>query len=482
MSKTAILKAFLVPPLLALSLLGCNTGTITDDDGTEAPPHTQGGNSSDPSNPNGSGTDPGVDPAPDPTVARTSVEPTESSEELLNPERGYYVGYNLVGGGSAASLRAGGHTLAIALVRLDDYRTTDIDAAFLSRLTAGFAQVRAAGIKVVLRFTYNSSYADDASRTQILRHIEQLTPILAENVDVIAVLQAGFIGAWGEWHSSTNGLENDADRTAILNALLAAMPPQRGVQVRTPMYKEAAFPGGALAAGEAYSGTSRARVGHHNDCFLASSSDYGTYASPVDYWEDYTATDGQFTAIGGETCHVYEAKTNCEAAVATMAGLHWSYLNEEYNKDVLAVWNASGCAQTVIDRLGYRFAATRITHDDVVARGGTLHVDLEIANRGFAAPFNARPVEVVITNGTTRVVERLDVDARRFAPGVTTTFSAAIAVPASLPPGTYSIAVRMPDADDRLADDARYAIRLANTDVWDEATGDNVLVRTLRVE
>ncbi len=32
-----------------------------------------------------------------------------------------------------------------------------------------------------------------------------------------------------------------------------------------------------LAANEAFNGTDKARIGFHNDCFLASADDYGTY-------------------------------------------------------------------------------------------------------------------------------------------------------------------------------------------------------------
>ena len=79
-------------------------------------------------------------------------------------------------------------------------------------LNSIFADIREAGVKAIIRFAYNQGpYPDsepDASKAQILRHIEQLAPLLQNNADVIAWLEAGFIGAWGEWHTSTNGLDN----------------------------------------------------------------------------------------------------------------------------------------------------------------------------------------------------------------------------------------------------------------------------------
>jgi len=52
-----------------------------------------------------------------------------------------------------------------------------------------------------VRFAYNqdqTSPYNEPSKAQILAHIEQLKPLLDQNADVIAVLQQGFIGAWGE--------------------------------------------------------------------------------------------------------------------------------------------------------------------------------------------------------------------------------------------------------------------------------------------
>src|SRR5690606_34540125 len=161
------------------------------------------------------------------------------------------------------------------------------------------------------------------------------------------------------WHGSTNGLDNDEDRGDILRAMLAAMPETRAIQVRAPMFKEGSFGGGPLAADEAWSGSDRARLGHHNDCFLASSSDYGTYASPVSDWKDYVATDGRYTPIGGETCAVNEPRSACGEATGEMETAHWSYLNRQYNVSVLDRWEDQGCADDVERRLGYRLAFAR---------------------------------------------------------------------------------------------------------------------------
>ena len=148
-----------------------------------------------------------------------------------------------------------------------------LDDALLDSLSAGLAAVRAVGIKVTMRFVYNDGFDPDAPKARVLEHIQQVKPLLAANADVIAAFQAGFIGAWGEWHSSTNGLATPQNRKDILLAFLDAVPASRSVQIRTPMFKDEIFPGGALGSAEAFTGSARARTGHHNDCFLASVDD-----------------------------------------------------------------------------------------------------------------------------------------------------------------------------------------------------------------
>lgn len=387
-----------------------------------------------------------------------------TDDDFPNPERGLYDHVDLVRGGDFSDVRAAGRTLAYAGVHLDEWRDAPLDAALLSDLDAGFADVRAAGIKVILRFVYNDGLDEgDASKARILAHLEQLAPVLAANADVIAVVQAGFIGAWGEWHASTNGLDNPTDRAEILAAIVAAVPPSRMTQVRTPMFKDEAY-GGPITDG--FDGSDAARVGHHNDCFLASTSDFGTYETPIETWKDFVAAEGRFTPVGGETCAVNASRTDCPEATAELERLHWSYLNALYHPDVLAGWSDQGCLDDVSRRLGYRFELVDAAHSERVAPGGILHVQVTVRNVGYAALFNARPVVVVLGSETAAI----DVDPRLWEPGTPMTLNVRLRVPADLVPGTHRLALRLPDP--LLADDA-YAIRFANEGVWQAP--DNVL-------
>ena len=71
-----------------------------------------------------------------------------------------------------------------------------------------------------------------------MEHLDQLKPFLEKNKDLILVVQAGMIGAWGEWHSSIQGLENSEEtKAAVLEKLLSVVPVERNVQVRLPEFK-----------------------------------------------------------------------------------------------------------------------------------------------------------------------------------------------------------------------------------------------------
>jgi hypothetical protein len=407
----------------------------------------------------------------------------ELSEPIANPERGLMRVIDVFDRGDIRWAAASGATLANAHVRLDEYRDRPLVASYLEDLEAGLDDVREAGLKLVLRFQYNAApRAPDAPLSVVRQHLEQLAPLLARNADVIAVVQAGFLGAWGEGHSSTEGLDTPEARAAVLRGLLDALPAERMVQVRTPAYKEALFPGGPVDEAAAHDGSDRARVGHHNDCFLASDDDDGTYADEPARWKGYVAADGRFTVVGGETCRPNPPRTGCAAALAELRAHHWSYLNAAYHPDVVAGWKRGGCLDAIARDLGYRLVLRTARFPAAVMPGETLALELVIENTGYAAPYNPRPVYLVLGRGATRLALPLPaLDPRRWHGGTRAVVTASVRIPAELPPGAYRLALWLPDPSPRLAPRPAYAIRFATRDVWDPDEGVNVLTESLRV-
>jgi hypothetical protein len=419
--------------------------------------------------------------------ART-ITYARSSAEIINPERGFFWPVDLFSTDSFATARTThGASLVRSYARLDAYRAQDLPQSLLDTFDARMAAARTAGVKIVLRFAYNfgpyPNSEPDASLAQIKRHIAQLQPHLRKNADVIAWVEAGFVGAWGEWHTSTNGLDTNINaKRDVASALLVALPVTRSIQLRYPADIRALY-GASFTAGDAFSGSDKSRIGHHNDCFVSSDDDVGTYerdGSTIAQDKALIAAYGAYTPIGGETCAPNPPRSNCPTALAELEAHSWTEINLDYEQTIIAAWRSGGCFETIRNRLGYRLALESASVPLTLTRGSRATLTLRIANVGFARPMNQRPAFIVL-DGPTRRALPITVDARGWAAGATHTITANIDVPADLTPGNYALAFWLPDASPALRDDPRYAIQLANTGVWNPVTGTNTLASEVPV-
>jgi len=255
----------------------------------------------------------------------TTVTYVPSSAVISNPERGFFkhsssgsTSYNLLSQSSLTNYRLNSNiTLIYRNFRLNNFVDSAISDAFLVNMQADFNAMRNAGLKCIIRFTYSSDDQApvlDATKSRMISHIQQLKPVLQANGDVISVMEAGFIGAWGEWYytdqaefggygfnQTTLTSANYGHRKDILSALLTAIPANRMIQIRTPYFKRNIFQQNAITDNQGFSGSEIARIGHHNDCFLADNTDSGTYSNiAIDY--PYLAQESKFLPVGGETC------------------------------------------------------------------------------------------------------------------------------------------------------------------------------------
>jgi hypothetical protein len=407
--------------------------------------------------------------------------PTDAS--FPNPERGGCVYINdseLFSEGVLQEIRQKGYTLAFASIPLDSYRRGNISRDFLQNLERGFANARKAGVKVIPRFKYTDD--GDAPLSTVLRHIDQLTPALRRNADVIAAMQAGFIGSYGEWHSSANGLEGCLNAQKVLERLLKALPPSRAIELRQPVFKAWALE--VIKYGKDAAALS-SRLGHHNDCLGANATDAGTYPSDeIEEWKAYVADDLPNTPVGGETCPAQGERMTCFAAEVEMRRLRWSHLsvsNESYDKGVISGWRAGGCFDRILRNLGYRFALKKASWSSDAVAGGSLHVQASIINSGYAAPINERPVYAMIEGAGLCFAAKLPTDARSFLPGETSELSYDLSLPTAIPAGKYRLSLWLPDPAQTLMKDPRFAIRFANVGTWRDERGANVLTENLTI-
>lgn len=439
----------------------------------------------------------GTPTLPETPSTNKEVTYTPSYEVFANPERGfliqtYYTSSDLSSTLSANTVRNNrlneNITLYLHSYYLTDYMESDINQAFLDRMERNFQALREGGGKVVLRYSYKYDDSEsakpwDASPYWVGRHIDQLAPYWEAYGDVILCLQAGFIGVWGEWYYTSNFTfdpKTDEDfepRWEVVNHLLEALPEDRQLALRTPAFKmryldmqgESVTP---LTANEAYKTTAKARLCGHNDCFVASSTDYGTYLSEED--RTFWAEDTRYTLMGGETCAECEL-SNGANAIKEMEKFHWTYINEGYHSGVLDSWETDGSMTEIKRRLGYRFVLEKATFS--IQEEKTCEVTLKLSNQGFAALANPRDVELILVNKnnpTLKYVYPQQVDPRFWMPGVSTEVQLTAALD-GLQKGTYEVYLNLPDPYSTLHDNPLFSIRLANTNMWNENTGYNYL-------
>lgn len=438
-----------------------------------------------------------------------TVDYQASNAIIANPERGfdhtinthYYAdgtGYTPLDEQTLAGYRADGITQIVRVFYMEKFaHTQKLDRAWLRLVQQDFNTARKAGISIITRFAYAEGTTwpytppyGDADLPTVLAHIRQLTPLLRHNSDVIPVLQSGFIGLWGEGYYTDYFASDPANpgvltatdwakRRAVVQAELKALPADRSIQLRTMAMKQQIVgvptgTAGALTEQEAYQNTAKARIGHHNDCFLAAPDDWGTFLSdPITLDQEYLAQDSRYVPVGGETCNVDPPRSEWPTASAEMARYHYSYLNRDYLTDVLDSWGQTGIDETA-KRLGYRFVMINSTVSD----GGRRHparASVQVQNVGWAAPYNRRPAYLVLTSGHRTVRIPFHSDSRRWAAGTTTTIS----TPVITAPGHYHAYLALPAADRRTAHDPKYAVQTANTGTWDAARGLNDLQQTV---
>ncbi|HEY0092104.1 MAG TPA: DUF4832 domain-containing protein, partial [Flavobacterium sp.] len=382
--------------------------------------------------------------------------------------------------------------LILRVFYLEDFVSSPISSSYLTNIQSDFAKVRNAGIKCIVRFAYSddndNGAPQDATKAQILAHIAQLAPILQANADIIPVMQAGFIGAWGEWYYTDNFGINPtqadyANRKDVVNALLAALPAGKMVQIRTPALKQKTYSAtSALSLTQAFTNTSVARIGHHNDCFLASEDDYGTYnniATEYPYLEQET----KYVPMGGETCALNAPRSECSSAVSEMAKFHWSYLNLDYHPGVISEFEADNCFSTIENRLGYRFEMVSASFPQTANVNLPITFTLKIKNLGFATPYNSRTAYLVLRNTVTdaEFSVPLNTNPRFWNAGTSTNVNESVTLPSNIVAGTYKMYLHLPDSNPSIAHRPEYAIRMANDLTWDPVKGYNDLKHTINI-
>ena len=399
-----------------------------------------------------------------------------------------------------------GVTVSQAYCYLTQYFDRPIGQEKLDALQASFDRARRDGVKFLLRFAYEC-VPDSPGPTgeQILKHIAQLTPIVRKNIDVIYCLQTGWVGQWGEFHTSVNGIEKDPVLVGkIVKATLEMLPKGHFTMMRRVAYKRTALAqlgdSREIDAKTAWTDAPHARIGFFNDGTLANWHDGATfpgeepYAAPGNGEFDQVMREGPYMPVDGELfwtdqadCRIF---ANALRAIERFRDQHYttfslvhgnSELDKSRNPGTIDLWKktpvtADYLAEAGVDfdpdyfagvpfRTGYEFIRDhlgyRLKLEEVTRKpeGDSLVVTARIHNYGFATPVKARQVVWAVVDAKGGVTEYpADAGCRTLLSGTTQAFTAKIP---SLKAGER-LALWLPDAASGLRLRPEYAIRLAN--------------------
>jgi len=399
---------------------------------------------------------------------------------LMNPERGlrFEIGTGRIAsdevkqGADSANWPfrqwlADGVSVGQGYCYLTQFHNSPISDEKLVAIQRDFDILRGLGLgaKFLLRFAYESDgVMHGPTAEQICRHMEQLRPVLDRNWDVIYVLQIGWVGLWGEFHTAIQNTENDPAKTAmIVEGTLDLLPPDRRTMMRRMAYKKRNLQTlgcmEEVTAETAYSQRPAARIGFFNDGTLAGVNDGFTfpdppYAAPGNWEFDYLCREAPYLPVDGELFWTLHDAPTAEESRLPYRGLDMTYCSAQkaierfrlhhystfsyvhgfsgLEKPIYGTIDAwketpitaeeldagnfpyspdyfAGAERTAFeyirDHLGYRLEALQARFDSSVTAGGRMRAEVTLVNRGFAAPVNPREFYFVLAHPDGAVYE-----------------------------------------------------------------------------
>ena len=429
--------------------------------------------------------------------------------DLLNPERGIY--YWTAREGDPHSLV--GEWLYLGAVCDEELIWEGGSAGTSPVLTAYAERLRShrdGGRKVVFRARYDTPGSDGlngcgvfqaASEALMRRHVEAVAAMLADYREVVAFVEAGYLGRWGEWNTAGFDAaaapvladpERRRDFLAFVIASYRAAGLGRFVGARRPIF--------ARELAEAHP-TEGEWVSLYDDCFMTNATDMGTYSNAegdnpfnfatVTEARAFAETLSSHAPFGGETCPSEAPRwADCANMVGPRsepATLHMSYLHGGWAPDARETWEGGGCYDEIKRRLGYRFELRSVVYPREVLPGESARVTLVIGNTGWSRSHHPRRAHLVLRPAVGEPwVVSADLPGYRSTPGNVRGEAlrdwlpgeeATFAVEFVPPPGAYALELLLPDPD--RPEIEAYAIALASLrdgePLFDRARGTNPL-------
>ncbi|MDD3221592.1 MAG: DUF4832 domain-containing protein [Lachnospiraceae bacterium] len=235
-------------------------------------------------------------------------------------------------------------------------------------------------LSVIFRAAYDfSGQYEDPEFDVMLGHIEQISPVLNAHKECLMGVQAGMIGAFGEWTQSKY-MDTKRYRMEILEAWEEFLDDRIDISVRRQKFIREAVEWGIDTE----------RIGVYNDGLFSSDSDLGTYREDYNREEDlaWSMENIKVPFNGGEMPFVSEF-TEVSNVVEEAEKLHLSYLNQEYNFEVWDYWASQEyegeSGEIYIKKhLGWRPWVKQLCINKHYGLQKKVDYEIEMENSGFA--------------------------------------------------------------------------------------------------
>ena len=435
-----------------------------------------------------------------PTKSKAILE-EESMEVLRNPDRGFYklVQIELNKGkedfnsfkGEIKNIAKEDTDVSLISFQLNlkQYVASNLDLTDnkIEEINQYFSIMRENGYQVIFRVVYDSKgdKNPEPDFQTILRHIEQLKSVYEKNEDIIFVVEAGYLGSYGEWHDGKYDKDKEK-RNQVVNKLLKCIPESIQISLRKPSYIEDYIGNNQTVKKiNAFSNDEIARLGLHNDGYLASETDLGTYNKSER--EESLLWQGKqtlYTLFGGECQNKDSIYTNLNNAIVDMEKRHCTYMNKTYDREVKEKWkkeiytNKKSVYQGetgykyIENHLGYRLVI-RDVH--MICTKRKINIGINIENVGFGNIIRKKQLGFFLKNENNQYYIESDIDIRKQLNEKMYELTIAEELPKNVKIGEYEVYLKIEEPYESLKNNNYYSIKLANNNVWNENLGANYI-------
>lgn len=358
-----------------------------------------------------------------------------------------------------------------------------------------FDTFRENGYKIILRYAYGEEYYDGVENdfkneprdfSILLEHVLQISDFVNNNRDSIMLFQLGFIGPWGEMHTSKYADQEHITR--LIKVCLENLSSDVNIAVRRPKYYRYYFGDEKFDDKYAFSKKDRVRVSTFNDAFLSSPSDMGTYESGKREeelkWQD---SINKYTLFGGEISYKENDYTptndnffEVTSALYNIKKTHLTYLNNNINNAVFKYWqnfiisndidkeHAGVDFLTYINnKMGYRYQILDAKiPKNTLFNGDILNFNFTVENEGFSNYILERDLFVLLEKDGKFYKAKTDKNVQNWLINKQVREDFVMQLPNDIEPGKWNIYIYMPDPDPKYANNSKASIKFANNNIY----------------